>query len=599
MVRGLATSNAPTTQKEKETKTTPSSPETQNPNLELIEKLISILNEEKKSQIYQSTENQSSLGKILNISENVATIKYARSAQFDVGEDVRCIKGETVVDGQISDATHNFLWVSFKENHNLSENDEIKIIKIESAASYDLQLDLLENIKKGKIPHTKPPVEFFVSTKKLDALPDDAYRNKLSDCKDVADDKNLDDYQTKAVENAISLKEGEFLLIIGPPGTGKTKVIRKIAYELMNRGNRVLITSHTNLAVDNALQGLPVSDTLRIGKPHKVNTLSRDYLLSSRAENSEGKLFKEINRELEQKIKRRRELQNNSQNKTQQSRIELADLNKQIKELEAKRNSIVKDKRRELLEKTPIIGSTIIASCLSPMAEVKFDTVIIDECSQASIPLALLAMLKGKKWILVGDHKQLLPIFKSLPNEEQRKLLEDLSAFNHLIKKYNQRSTWLKFAYRSNPEIVEFPAKYVYEEKIEPYNKDECAKIKLRLKKQLSAADKMSTIIDPDKPVVFVHVDGKEEEVGSKLNETEVEVCSEIVKMLREHGIERKQIGIIAPYQKQVKRLKSKINDGAEVSTVDSFQGKEKDIIIFSVTATNKYSLEFVSNVNR
>ncbi|RLE54821.1 MAG: hypothetical protein DRJ30_04530, partial [Candidatus Methanomethylicota archaeon] len=44
----------------------------------------------------------------------------------------------------------------------------------------------------------------------------------------------------------------------------------KIAYELMKRGEKILISSHTNRAVDNAVEILPLEKTLRVGKPEKV-----------------------------------------------------------------------------------------------------------------------------------------------------------------------------------------------------------------------------------------------------------------------------------------------------------------------------------------
>jgi hypothetical protein len=51
-------------------------------------------------------------------------------------------------------------------------------------------------------------------------------------------------------------------------------------------------------------------------------------------------------------------------------------------------------------------------------------------------------------------------------------------------------------------------------------------------------------------------------------------------------GLENDKIGIITTYKKQVEKLNEKfgahILKGLEISTVDSFQGKEKDIIILS-----------------
>ena len=496
--------------------------------------------------------------------------------------------------GQVSDINQNFLWVTLKDENELAEGSKIDVLEIESVVSYDLQLDLLQDIKNGKIPRDTAPVNFFLSSKILTNLPDKNQRELLKDRNAIDDNVALDDSQVASVENALSLKDGEFLLIIGPPGTGKTKVIKKIAYEFMKRGKRVLIASHTNMAVDNAIQGLPLNKTLRVGRPNKVSHLSKDYLLSSRAKHPEGRHFESLETEIENKTKRRRELQKISEQNPlhHELRNELAKLNRELKELEAELNDMLRKKRRELLKETPIIGSTLVASRLPPMTEVEFDVVIMDECSQASVSLALLAMTKGKKWILVGDHNQLLPIFKDVGQAK----LEELSVFNHLRNKYHCRSTWLEFAYRSNTKIVEFPAKYVYEGKIRSFDKGESDKIKLNLKRKVTMP--RIEVLDPEKPVVFIHVDGKEEGTGSKCNEKEKEVCWEIVRMLADSGVNSDDVGVIAPYKSQVQRLKLGIKN-AEVKTVDSFQGREKDVIIFCVTATNEYSLRFASNVNR
>lgn len=59
-----------------------------------------------------------------------------------------------------------------------------------------------------------------------------------------------------------------------------------------------------------------------------------------------------------------------------------------------------------------VIGATPFATC-SSLANYSFDTVIFDEASQITLPLALMAMRKGKRFIFIGDQKQLPPVLLS------------------------------------------------------------------------------------------------------------------------------------------------------------------------------------------
>ena len=63
------------------------------------------------------------------------------------------------------------------------------------------------------------------------------------------------------------------------------------------------------------------------------------------------------------------------------------------------------------IENANVIGITCIQSGTKDFSEnyPSFDVVIIDEASKSTPPDIILPMLKGKKVVLVGDHKQLPP----------------------------------------------------------------------------------------------------------------------------------------------------------------------------------------------
>lgn len=85
--------------------------------------------------------------------------------------------------------------------------------------------------------------------------------------------------QVAAVEAVLAAPD--LVLIQGPPGTGKTTVIAEICYQVARRGDRTLIASQANLAVDNALSRLvhsPIVRALRKGKAEKVQEEGAPYL---------------------------------------------------------------------------------------------------------------------------------------------------------------------------------------------------------------------------------------------------------------------------------------------------------------------------------
>lgn len=88
-------------------------------------------------------------------------------------------------------------------------------------------------------------------------------------------------------------------------------------------------------------------------------------------------------------------------------------------------------------------------------------------------------MVKGDKRVIVGDHKQLLPIFKSVKDPNAQ---EGLSAFVNLLKKYEHKHLWLKIHYGGNKEIIGFPAERVYGGKIKPAEACESYRLSLTFK---------------------------------------------------------------------------------------------------------------------
>lgn len=85
---------------------------------------------------------------------------------------------------------------------------------------------------------------------------------------------------------------------------------------------------------------------------------------------------------------------------------------------------------------------------------------------------------------------------------------------------------------------------------------------------------------------------------GSRFNSLETEAVGRILLDLLEAGVPAGSVGVIAPYRAQVRTITAQLpRRGFEVNTVDSYQGREKEVIVFSATCTR--DMGFVEDVNR
>jgi len=103
-----------------------------------------------------------------------------------------------------------------------------------------------------------------------------------------------------------------------------------------------------------------------------------------------------------------------------------------------------------------------------------------------------------------------------------------------------------------------------------------------------------------NKPLIFLNVEEREEySEGSYINRIEADVAAEIAYIFTKNGVKESDIGIITPYRAQRTRIKDKVGGNVEVNTVDAFQGREKSVIIYSVTGTRERMIKFAGNRNR
>lgn len=279
---------------------------------------------------------------------------------------------------------------------------------------------------------------------------------------------------------------------------------------------------------------------------------------------------------------------------------------------------------------------------------VGIDVVIIDEVSKSSFLELLISTLYGKTVILVGDHRQLPPLydlkhlkendFENLDptiinyqrNKEYQELYEK-SFFKELFEKIpDSYKIMLNKQYRCHSDIMDVFNHF--------YKTDGKKGLEIGLTNQndikqhgLLIKEKNKILIDPENHVYFVNCneyESRNEDSSSIINEQEAEVVSKLLKLINEeygnmlkkgdlvcekNRDERKSIGVICTYSDQAKQIKNKIKgekfenfskkreERLIINTVDDFQGDERDIIILSMVRNPKgrHNREFIDQFER
>jgi DNA polymerase alpha-associated DNA helicase A len=240
----------------------------------------------------------------------------------------------------------------------------------------------------------------------------------------------------------------------------------------------------------------------------------------------------------------------------------------------------------------------------------KFDVVMIDEGSQALEAQCWIPLLMStgvSKLILAGDHLQLPPTVKSTakplkisqPKEKRFHIptsLED-TLFSRLLNLHGPGiKRLLNVQYRMHENIMHFPSKYLYD--------SELAADPSVAKRLLSDLPHVEENEDTVLPVLFIDTQGgdfpetasddesssKKPSSSSQSNPLEAALTINYVRSLIAAGVQDTEIAVITPYNGQLGLLTSALRPdypGLELGSVDGFQGREKEAIVFSLVRSN------------
>jgi len=404
--------------------------------------------------------------------------------------------------------------------------------------------------------------------------------------------KNLDDSQKEAISKA--LRSRDVFLLHGPPGTGKTTTIIEIILQEIKRGSKILACAASNIAVDNIVERLSLYRTklVRLGHPARLLPQVLDSALDAqvlRADNSS--LAGDIRKEM--KVLNSKLLKAKDRNTKRDIRKELKTLAKE----ERKRQQLAV---ADVIKNADVVLSTLTGASSKKLAGITFDLVIIDEAAQALEVACWIALLKGPRCVLAGDHLQLPPTIQSVEAEKKGM---GKTLFERLTQGYGEEITsMLTVQYRMHELIMNWSSKELYNNKIKAHS-SVAGHMLYDLEEVNRSSSTEPTIILID--TTGCDMEEVKDEEESTMNEGEAAVSIAHAKLLVESGVRASDIGIITPYSAQVTCLKMLRNKDAklkdlEISTVDGFQGREKEAIIITMVRSNsKKEVGFLSDHRR
>jgi superfamily I DNA and/or RNA helicase len=374
--------------------------------------------------------------------------------------------------------------------------------------------------------------------------------------------KQLNESQQHAISAII--QNNQIVIIHGPPGTGKTTTLIEGVLQLIKAGEKVLVSAPSNTAVDNIAKGLIKQGVklLRVGNTSKVDEIIFPHTPEGKLANS--KQQKEI-RQLKIRAEEFRKMAlkyKRSFGKAEREQRNL--LFKEVKDIRLEIKKLQAYNEEKLFDEAGVIAGTPIGLYDAGLKNRHFQTLVIDEAGQCIQPLAWCIFPLADKIVLAGDHWQLPPTV--LSNEASRLGLNQ-SILETAMETVSDVFL-LNTQYRMRESIAGFSSGYFYDSLL------------------VTAAHLQNTGVH----ITFIDTAGSgyNEVYGndgtSLQNEGELQI---VQKIITTELLNPLKTAIISPYAGQVTAAKEILPTQFRISTIDSFQGQEKEIVIVSLVRSN------------
>ncbi|CAH2354596.1 DNA polymerase alpha-associated DNA helicase A [[Candida] railenensis] len=428
----------------------------------------------------------------------------------------------------------------------------------------------------------------------------------------------------------LSFNKNERVLVCGPSNISVDTILERLSAVFTN--DEVQETSKKKRSSRNSdKKSLSPEKLIRIGHParllptnlaHSLDVLSKTNYGSGNTDSKE--ILLDLQKEISETLGKIKKCKRYSERRVLWSDLKV--LKKDLREREKKVTEELLMGAKVILSTLHGAGAYELTSLYKTHAELDsesnplFDTIIIDEVSQSLEPqcwIPIINHIGAKRLIIAGDNMQLPPTVKSnsgdlslsklnIKDKNGEESVADLefTLFDRLVQDLdgNLYKKLLDTQYRMNAKIMKFPSEELYDGKLKAHKS--VADITLSQLPNVNMVDETENVCIwydtqggdfPEKST-----DNENNDIigsgGSKFNELEALLCIQHVEKLLNSGVKSEHIGIISPYNAQVSLLKKSLNESTsidadseviEISTVDGFQGREKDAIIVSLVRSN------------
>ena len=377
----------------------------------------------------------------------------------------------------------------------------------------------------------------------------------------------------------------ELTVVTGPPGTGKSQVLLAATAASILRGEKVLIATNNNQALDLLFEKMkrqiPIALPIRLGRKDLWPEMAA--LIAQWRECSD---------------ERNKEPMEISYQSTQRAIEELYSISS-LKERKEKLRSLlpvciswgeylwerhwrkleIHSSLEKVLEKKSnlkgvissagpaLYGTTLQSAHNVPLEQGMFDLLIVDEASQCDVFSVVPALWRAKRVLVIGDDKQLAPVYGIDPDLDEQLGEKIPSSLRYTRSSFFSRCAQimkpilLKEHHRSRPGIISLSNHLFYGDKLKAVRK-----------KKNGAVQWFDISSDRGQ------------------QQAEAQWIQSFVEKYQERWEQKKySVGIVAPFRSQVERLQ-KILPSVRIDTAHRFQGEECDIIILSLCVEERLS---------